>query len=163
MHLGQANDVSEVSESGRAVEDSVAFVCNRSRSVASEGARFVAAAIAAFSIVVNCGLIPHARHGGNGVEAVAVAGSKLEGTGLENEQMGQIHVAFTGFGAGDAPRETCRAAEDGCAGEVPLTWVENGPAFVPCGCPRPCFCGLGYIVILGEDLRKPAWEGSVGK
>lgn len=131
MHLGQAKDVSEVCESG--VEDSVPFVSNRSRSFASEGARFVTAAIAAFSIVVNGGLIPQARHGGNGVEAVAVAGSKLEGTGLENEQIGQIHVAFTGFGAGDAPREICRAAKDGCAGEETLTWVE----IVPCGCPRP--------------------------
>jgi hypothetical protein len=39
--------------------------------------------------------MPQARQGGSGVEAVAVAGSKLEGTGFENEQMGQTHVAFT--------------------------------------------------------------------
>jgi hypothetical protein len=55
----------------------------------------VAAAIVAFSTIVSGGLMPHARQGGSGVEAVAVAGSKLEGTGFENEQMGQTHVAFT--------------------------------------------------------------------
>lgn len=55
----------------------------------------VAAAIVAFSKIVSGGLMPQARQGGSGVEAVAVAGSKLEGTGFENEQMGQTHVAFT--------------------------------------------------------------------
>jgi hypothetical protein len=160
--------VSEVFESGRCVEDSVAVACGRSRSLASEEAspgdpRLVAAAIAAFRIVVKGGLIPHARHGGNGVEAVAVAGSKLEGTGLEKEHIGHTHVAFTGFGAGDAPREIsgltlCRA-EDDSAGEEPPTRKGNELP-VPGGCPRPRFCSLGYIVIFGEDLRKPAWEGS---
>lgn len=33
--------------------------------------------------------------------AVAVAGSKLEGTGLEKEHIGQIQVALTGFGEED--------------------------------------------------------------
>lgn len=57
---------------------------------------FVAAAIVAFSNVVSGGLIPHAKQGGSGVEALAVAGSKFEGTGFENEQIGQTHVAFVG-------------------------------------------------------------------
>jgi hypothetical protein len=38
--------------------------------------------------------MPHARHGGKGVREFAATGSKLDGTGLENEQMGQIHVTF---------------------------------------------------------------------
>lgn len=50
--------------------------------------------IAAFKIVANGGLIPHARQGGIAVDAVAVDGSKLEGTGLENEHIGQIQVAL---------------------------------------------------------------------
>jgi hypothetical protein len=66
--------------------------------------RFAAAAIDAFSIVASGGLIPHARHGGSGVEAVAVAGSKLDGTGFEKEQIGHTQVTFTALGAGDTPR-----------------------------------------------------------
>ena len=45
-------------------------------------------------MVVKGGLIPHARHGGRGVEAFAVAVLKFGGIGLENEQIGQIQVAF---------------------------------------------------------------------
>lgn len=45
--------------------------------------------------------MPHARQGGTGVDGVAVVGSKLEGKGLENEQIGQIQVALIGFGEGD--------------------------------------------------------------
>lgn len=60
------------------------------------GSRLAAALIAAFRTVVKGGLIPHARHGGKWVVAFAVAGSKFEGTGFEKEQMGQIHVEFTG-------------------------------------------------------------------
>lgn len=60
--------------------------------------RFVAALIAALSTVASGGLMPHARHGGRGVFAVAVAGSKLDGTGLEKEHIGQTQVAFTGLG-----------------------------------------------------------------
>lgn len=65
------------------------------------GSRVVAALIAALRTVVNGGLMPHARHGGKCVVVVAVAGSKLEGTGLEKEQIGQIQVALTGFGEDD--------------------------------------------------------------
>jgi hypothetical protein len=60
--------------------------------------RLVTALIAALRTVVNGGLIPHARQGGKCVVALAVAGSKLDGTGLENEHMGQIQVALIGFG-----------------------------------------------------------------
>lgn len=44
--------------------------------------------------------MPQARHGGRGVCALAVVGSKLEGTGLEKVHIGQIHVAvLTGAGS----------------------------------------------------------------
>jgi hypothetical protein len=65
------------------------------------GSRLAAAVIAAFNTVVNGGLIPQARHGGRLVAVVAVAGSKLEGTGLEKVHIGQIQVALIGFGEGD--------------------------------------------------------------
>lgn len=39
--------------------------------------------------------MPHARQGGNGKASVAMVGSKFEGTGLENEQMGHTHVPTT--------------------------------------------------------------------
>lgn len=47
------------------------------------------------------GFIPQAKHGANGLCALAVAGSKFEGTGFEKEQIGQIHVAeLAGVGSG---------------------------------------------------------------
>jgi hypothetical protein len=60
--------------------------------------RLATALIAALRTVVNGGLMPHARQGGKFVAALAVAGSKLDGTGLENEHMGHIQVALIGFG-----------------------------------------------------------------
>ena len=66
--------------------------------VGKGGSRVVAALIAALRTVVNGGLMPHARQGGRCVAALAVAGSKLDGTGFENVQMGQIQVALMGFG-----------------------------------------------------------------
>lgn len=38
--------------------------------------------------------MPHARHGDNAVCTVAVAGSKFDGTGFENVQIGHIQVVF---------------------------------------------------------------------
>lgn len=76
--------------------------------------RLAAALIAAFKTVIKGGLIPHARHGGKWVVAVAVAGSKFEGTGFEKEQIGQIQVALTGFGEADGCGTTlCGRGEDG--------------------------------------------------
>jgi hypothetical protein len=88
--------------------------------------------------------MPHARHGGNGVRAFAVAGSKFDGTGFEKEQMGHTQVALGGSAAG--------GAGDRCPSGV----LES----VDAGGPRESrFAGLGYRVILGEDLRrKPAWQ-----
>lgn len=80
--------------------------------------------MAALTTCTRGGFIPQARHGGNGVRALAVAGSKLDGTGFEKEQIGQTHVALTdaaGAGAGlprlsgvmaallVAPRDSCFA------------------------------------------------------
>ena len=42
-------------------------------------------------------MIPQVEQGGSGVCALAVEASKLEGNALENEQIGQIHVALLGF------------------------------------------------------------------
>lgn len=46
------------------------------------------------------GLIPHAWHGDKGVLAFATAGSKLEGTALEKEHIGQTQVTLIDRGAG---------------------------------------------------------------
>lgn len=65
------------------------------------GGRFVALDIAAFRTRASGGFIPQAKHGANGLCALAVAGSKFEGTGFEKEQIGQIHVAeLAGVGSG---------------------------------------------------------------
>ena len=49
--------------------------------------------IAAFRTCGKDGLIPQLRQGGIGIFELAVEGSKLDGTGFENEQMMQTHVA----------------------------------------------------------------------
>ena len=49
-------------------------------------------AIAAFSICVKGGLMPHALHGCNGVFAFALVRSKLGGRMFEKEQMGHTQV-----------------------------------------------------------------------
>lgn len=113
--------------------------------------------MAAFRTVVNGGLIPHARHGGRCVPAVAVAGSKFDGTGLENVQIGHIHVALTGLGEGawcgaaDCGRGDCGftgCRVDAC-GKAGLAVALRALSGLP-------FCGLGYIVIFAEDFKKPA-------
>lgn len=50
--------------------------------------------MAALSTTANGGLIPQARHGGRGKEALANEASKFEGTGFEKEQIVHIQVAF---------------------------------------------------------------------
>ena len=67
---------------------------------------FAIPATAAFTTCTSGGFIPHARHGGNGVCAFAIAGSKFSGTGFENEHIGQIQVAFLALDeAGEAAYE----------------------------------------------------------
>ena len=65
------------------------------------GGRLAAPDIAAFRTRARGGFIPQAKHGANGLWTLAVAGSKFEGTGLENEHIGHIHVAeLAGEGSG---------------------------------------------------------------
>ncbi len=64
--------------------------------------------MAAFSTCENDGLIPQLKQGGSGICEFAVAGSKLEGTGLAKEQIMQTQVALLGLGVLDP--------EFGCVG-----------------------------------------------
>lgn len=48
--------------------------------------------MAAFKTKENGGGMPHVRHGGIVVASVAVDGSKLDGTGFVNVQMGHIQL-----------------------------------------------------------------------
>lgn len=75
------------------------------------------------------GLIPQARHGGNGVRAFAVVGSKLEGSGFEKEHIGHTQVAV-GWGTG-----TGEARPSELEGEV--RWAWGG------GVRDSCLVGLG--------------------
>lgn len=52
------------------------------------------------------------------MDELAVTGSKLDGTGLEKEHIGQIHVADVG-GTGEVPWDTMRPwpSGRGCLGE----------------------------------------------
>jgi hypothetical protein len=73
------------------------------------------------------GLIPQARHGGTFVYVFAVAGSKLDGMGLEKEHIGQTQVAFGpsvgGAGAMERDGLSCRAGV--AAGEYGDLWSES--------------------------------------
>lgn len=51
--------------------------------------------------------MPQARQGGSGVLALASEGSKLDGTGLEKEQIGQIQVALLALGGGGSNVGRC--------------------------------------------------------
>jgi len=110
--------------------------------------------MAALSTVVKEGLIPHARHGANGVCSSAVSGSKFEGTGFEKEQIEQIQVAVllgVGSGVGRWKGLSARANGDAVA-------LLEGPLRLDS--PRVCiedrFLGLGTRVIFGDDLRNLA-------
>lgn len=107
------------------------------------------AARAAFVTTKIGGGIPQLRHGGIFVCELAVAGSKLEGMGLEKEHIGQTQVAFgpsVGFGVMVVGWLFCRECElVGVYGLVALRREAE-----------PCLMALEYKVILGEDLRKRA-------
>jgi hypothetical protein len=107
--------------------------------------RFEIAAIAAFTTCIVGGLIPQAKHGGIGVRD-ASAGSKLDGTGFEKEQIGHTQDALIDGGGAGLFRRSGEPDEGlGAAGALN---------------PRESwFAGLGKRVILGEDLRKPAYVG----
>ena len=72
--------------------------CGARSRLAEADARLAFALIAAFNMVENEGWTPQVRQVGSGKLAFAVRGSKLEGTGFENEQIGQIHVPIDSGG-----------------------------------------------------------------
>ena len=110
--------------------------------------------IAALTTSISGGFMPQARHGASGVRAFAAAGSKLEGTGFEKEHMGQTQVAlWAGTGAGEGVKERDGLPLSGVIESDVCTLLEES------GVPRDgCFEGLGWSVILGADLRKPACD-----
>jgi hypothetical protein len=76
----------------------------------------------------------------------ASAGSKLDGTGFEKEQMGHTQVALAGGGGAGL---LCRDGVDDDDATCGIAGTDT---------PRDsCFRGFGYSVILGDDLRKPAY------
>lgn len=99
--------------------------------------------------------MPQAKQGGRLVDGVAVLGSKVGGTGFENEQMGQIQVAFTGFGFGDdlLGDADCGSGEE----DMAEGWETDALAASLFDLPAPPFAGFGHSVIFGEDFRNPAY------
>lgn len=100
--------------------------------------------------------MPQARHGAMGVSALALLGSKLEGTGLENEQIGHTHVAGprVGTGEGAFARADGEAVRLRAGESINVSGLEG--LNVLRICKDACFVGFGYNVTFGEDLRKPA-------
>jgi hypothetical protein len=87
--------------------------------------RLAALAIAAFNTCVRGGFMPQAKQDSNGVCSLAVAGSKLEGTGFEKVQIGHTQVAlFTGVGSGGGRWNGLSARETG-VGVALLDGVDN--------------------------------------
>jgi hypothetical protein len=98
--------------------------------------------------------MPQARHGGNGVWALAVVGSKFDGTGFEKLQMGQTQVAlFAGTGSDGGRWKGLSVRRAGEAVAL-LEGVDNPAICLFCVANR--FEGLGTSVILGEDFKNPA-------
>lgn len=98
--------------------------------------------------------MPHAMHGGSGVCTFAVAGSKLDGTGFENVQIVQTHVAVLGggFSTGGALKGL---SERWSGDEVPfLDGVD--PTLGERACSEDLLGGFGTRVTLADDFRNPA-------
>lgn len=118
------------------------------------GARLVALEMAAFSTWVKVGLIPQAKHGGRGVWTFAVRGSKFDGTGFENVQIVQTHVAVLaeGWSTGGALGLSARWSGEA----VPfLDSVE--PRLGERVCSDDRLEGLGIKVTFADDFRNPAY------
>lgn len=110
------------------------------------GCRLVAFEMVALRIWVKVGLIPQAKQGGRVVCSLAVVGSKLDGTGLEKLQMVHTHVAELAGGVSTGGAR--KGLSTRCAGEAfPL---RNGWRDAR-------LLALGTKVILGDDLRNPAY------
>ena len=114
--------------------------------------------MAALSTWLKGGFIPHVRHGGRGNAEVAVRASKFDGTGLENEHIGQTHVPDDDL-ADDAGRGA-NGLLDRETGDEEEEWYCRDRVFGVLDemrrDPNPVISGLGYNVILGEDRRNPA-------
>ena len=72
--------------------------------------------------------MPQAKQGGNGVRAFAVAGSKFDGTGFENEHIGHTHVALMDGAAAGAGLARLSGVESALAiaEEAPLESCLDG-------------------------------------
>ena len=111
-------------------------------------------------------MIPQLRQGGIDIFGVAVAVSKLDGTGLENEQIVQTHVALLGLGVLRPDPALGKGLLPPCIGDA-LALREGEPAIcelekvdgLRVGM-RDGLAALGYRVTLAEDLRKPACVSS---
>ena len=111
------------------------------------------AAMEVLTMSANGGLIPHAWHDGKGVFWLAVAGSKLAGTGFEKPQIGQIQVALMSLaGAGDGAIERGVDTPEGKRASLGEAYCGTGLLIAK----DARFDGFGNSVILGDDLRKPA-------
>jgi len=109
VHLGHSLAVSRLARTGDLASSGDCAVFAGRLWLGPLG-RFDMAAIAALTTRTNGGFIPHARQGDKGVLAFAILGSKFDGTGFENEQIGQIHVALGSLAA------ACGVGADGLAG-----------------------------------------------
>ena len=113
--------------------------------------------MAALRIWVRVGLIPHAKHGGRGVCAFAIVGSKFEGTGFGKLQIVQTQVALLAcVGVADEERIPASTAGEGDAPVLPLGPEE---AAVALDWREPRLVGFGKSVTFGEDFRNPAYVG----
>ena len=64
------------------------------------------------------GLTPQVTHAGRGVLEFAAAGSKFAGTGLENEQIVQTHVAALGLEVTDPDAALEKGLPPRCTGDA---------------------------------------------
>ena len=117
--------------------------------------RFEAPDIAAFRTRANGGLTPHAKQGAKRVCALAVAGSKFDGTRLEKEQIGHIQVAIL-------------EGEGSCIGRWKGLFVrDRGDAValldgvlrldIARFCTEDRLEGFGTRVIFADDFKNPAF------
>lgn len=118
---------------------------------AGPGCLLAAFEMVAFKTWVSVGLMPQARHGGRGVWALAVEGSKFDGTGLEKLQIVQTQVAVLA-GAGSAAGIWIGLSFRAAGVELPLPGTSAGGL----DWSDKRFVALGIKVIFAEDLRKPA-------
>lgn len=116
----------------------------------------VALLIAAFNTWVRAGLIPQARHGGRGVWAFAVEGSKFDGTGFEKLHIVQTHVAAPPSDASTGAGRKGLSVR-GAGDELLLSLGELVPVAGGRDCNEERFVGFGIRVTLAEDLRNPAY------